>query len=181
MNRIAILGPAFTFHDLASQTFLPDHQAVYYDKFDLIFQDLIEGKIHEALIAVHNSEAGWVENNWERIQKEGLKLKAEFELRIALHLAGKAKYQLKDIKRIYSHPMALAQTKKYFIPDQGIEFISTSSTAAAIEQLKKEKSVNAGVICSKEAIKSNELYMIEQNIQDSTKNMTRFAWVSRSC
>ena len=85
---------------------------------------------------------------------------------------------LKDIKRIYSHPQGYNQCKlfleEHFLQD--VEFIPTRSTAAAAARAKDDPS--SAAICSHIAAKIHKLPIHFQRIEDNLANKTRFLILS---
>lgn len=178
MTNLGLLGPENTFHDLARKRFLPDHTPFYYKSFDEIFSALKDGSIQYALMALSNSGAGIVGNNLEIIKKNGFKLLNEFELQINLCLGSANNNTIMTIKRIFSHPMAIKETTHYFSKYTHIKFVSSTSTAGAIDEMRNSRDKHAGVISSKEALEDQQLLIIAENIQDQSHNSTTFGLIS---
>lgn len=178
MTNLGLLGPENTFHDLARKQFLPDHTPHYFKSFEDIFQALRQGQINKALIALSNSGAGIVGNNLEIIQTSGFRLLEKFELPINLCLGCAQTNTITNIQKIFSHPMAIKETKEYFSKYSHIKFVSSISTAGAIDELKNSRDKLAGVISSKEALENHGLLIIAENIQDEAHNSTTFGLIS---
>lgn len=178
MTELGLLGPENTFHDLARKRFLPQLSFEYFNSFDAIFKALSEGEIKQALVALRNSHSGKVSNNSDRIKENSLSLLEEFELPVNLCLGSTSPNTIDSINKIYSHPMAIKETTKYFLKYSHIKFVSSSSTAGAIEELRNGRDKNAGVISSKEALTDQKLLIISENIQDDKSNSTTFGLIS---
>ena len=178
MKGLGLLGPQYTYHDLAREQFLPGLTYQYFDTFDEIFNALKSGKIEKALIAIRNSSAGAVNDHQERIEKEGMPVLAEFDLPIHLCLGSLQNENIKEIKRIYSHPMAIKETQRYFSKYGHLTFIASTSTAGAIEEIKNNQGEHTAVIASKAAILGNGLLLVKENIEDNKNNVTTFACIT---
>ena len=178
MTDLGLLGPEYTFHDLARRRFLSELKHTYYSSFDEVFNALKSGEIKQALIALRNSHSGDVNTNGKLIQNKGLKLLKEFDLEVNLCLGGFFKNNISSIQKIHSHPMAIKETRDYFSKYSHIKFISSKSTAGAIEELRNGRDKRAAVISSKEALIANSLSIVAENIQDSNQNVTTFGLVS---
>ena len=74
MTDLGLLGPEYTFHDLARRRFLSELKHTYYSSFDEVFNALKSGEIKQALIALRNSHSGDVNTNGKLIHNKGLKL-----------------------------------------------------------------------------------------------------------
>lgn len=177
MNDLGLLGPQYTYHDLARATFLKGLSYTYYASFDSIFAALKDGEIKQALVAISNNQSGKVGDNLTQIEKNNFKQKAHYDLPIHLCLGSNYNFPLSHIKKIYSHPMAIKETQVYFSKFSQITFVSSKSTAGAIKELKKDEHGRAAVISSKAAIEFYKLHLIAENIEDHDNNMTTFCLI----
>ena len=177
MNSLGLLGPENTYHDIARKRYLPHFKPNFYKSFDELFRALKEGKINKALVALRNSTSGFVNDNLDTIKKSGFKVIEEFEMPIHLYLGSVQPNTLKSIRKIYSHPMAIKETQKYFRKYSHITFISSESTTGAIQELKNNRDPYAAVISSKEALDKNELLTISEHIEDEPNNSTTFGLI----
>lgn len=84
----------------------------------------------------------------------------------------------KDIKTIVSHPQALEQCSEY-IEKNNFSVISFSDTASAAEYVKNLGDISVASLSSKTAAELNGLKIIEEEVNDSPNNITRFASFSR--
>lgn len=83
-----------------------------------------------------------------------------------------------DIERVYSHPQALAQCRKWLdenLPD--VPLIDVSSTAAAAQLASGDRS--AAAIASAMAGAQYDLRQVKANIADNPSNFTRFLVISK--
>lgn len=179
MTNLGLLGPENTYHDIARKKYLPNVKPMFYKTFDDLFIALKEGKINRALVAIKNSTSGFVNNNLELIKQSGYKVVQEFELPIHLCLGSIRPNSLSSIKKIYSHPMAIKETQKFFSKYSHITFISSTSTSGAIDELKNNRDPHGAVISSIEALEGNKLHLISENIEDAPNNSTTFSLIEK--
>ncbi len=177
MNKVGVLGPQFTFHDLAAKAFLPAHEPIYFQDFNAIFSALEEGLIESALIAVYNSLAGSVGHNKERIAKH-YRLMSTHDFPIHLCLGAIKRIELNEIKQVYSHAMAIKETQKFFQQHPYIIPKIDKSTSESITKVKEDKTASTGVIASAEAIEAAELVCLKAHIEDHSRNYTTFAHIA---
>jgi transcriptional regulator with PAS, ATPase and Fis domain len=97
---------------------------------------------------------------------------------IVHNLIGKKGTSIKDIKKVASHPQALAQCNKY-IQKHNFEKIEYSNTAIAALDLSKSNDTSLAVIASSEVAKLYDLEILETNVNESRNNTTRFAVFSK--
>ena len=104
-----------------------------------------------------------------------IRIYGELDININHCLVG---YNKEKIKRIYSHPQALAQCRRY-IKKHGWEVVPVSSTAKAVKLVRSIGSEEVGAIASKEAAKLYNLKVLEEGVQDYKNNTTRFILIGR--
>lgn len=179
MDKLGILGPENTFHDIARKKYIPQYPVLYYNDFDSIFTALASDNITKAFIAIENNSSGLVGNNLERIEKTGLAILATYDLPIKLHLGSLNARKIEELSKIYSHPMAIKETVHFFSAYPNITFEATRSTAAAIEKALKTKTRGVGVISSKQALAASPLLTIAESIEDEPNNATTFCLIEK--
>lgn len=177
MKDLGLLGPENTYHDIARKRYIPHFSYTFFNSFEDIFTALKEGRVKKALVAIRNSTSGMVSNNLERIKSYGFNIHEQFELPVHLYLGSYTPNTIKSISKIYSHPMAIKETQKFFSKYHHITFISSSSTAGAIDELRNNPNETAAVISSKEALEKNNLLVISKNIEDHPDNTTTFSLI----
>jgi len=192
--NVAILGPKGTFSELAAIKFfnsenIKDINIIYFDAIDEVFEYVssFQTKINEkkeiyGVVPIENSIEGSVNLTMDCLQDYDVKIFGEIVLDIELMLCTKENNiqkpseflspleRIKKIKFVYSHPHALAQSRK-FLKKFKLKGIPCESTAKACEMACKKK--NAGAIASKEAARIYNLNILFENIEDY-KSQTRF-------
>ena len=82
---------------------------------------------------------------------------------------------LSHIKRLYSHPAAFGQCKRFIAQHmKGVECLEISSTSKAAEIVSQDASKTSAAIASKTAAKLSGLELLAEGIQDHSSNTTRF-------
>jgi len=153
------------------------------NNFKEIFKNVEERKADFGVVAIENSIAGSVYENFDNLNKFKVKVIGECYLKIEHNLLGiKAKLpfnlRIKFIKKIYSHPKALEQCNKFLDKYPYIEKIAYSDTASAAKLVSELNDITIACIASKECAKIYNLEILKENIQDNRNNLTRFLIIS---
>jgi chorismate mutase/prephenate dehydratase len=82
------------------------------------------------------------------------------------------------IKKVYSHPQALGQSRS-FLKHLGCELISTYDTAGAVKMLKGQGAPDAGAVASARAAEIYGMKVLAREVEDNPNNFTRFFILSR--
>jgi len=172
-TTVAFLGPEASFSHLAAQQHFGE-SSQYYSQTSIarVFDEVERGSVDWGVVPVENSLEGSVNITLDRLILTPLKIRAEIYLRISHCLISSAN-EMKGIKKIYSHPQALAQCRiwlKTNFPNCRLQ--EKESTAAAAQMVKGKKTEAA--IGSTLAATKNGLNILAAGIEDNTSNTTRF-------
>jgi prephenate dehydratase len=180
-KTIYFLGDLFSFHHLAGVDFFGgDNQFIAASTFDDIISNTQSQAGNFAVVAVENSLAGDVPGNFQRISLSGLTIIGEITAPVELHLAAKSPIQIGDLKTVYSHQMAIKESKRFFEQYPDIEFVNTPSTASAVKLVATSVKQNIAAIGNKSAIAYYHLQVIAENIDNHAENFTRFLILSNN-
>lgn len=173
--KVAIQGIATSFHEVAALT----HFDTAIDTVEcLSFHALCEALKHDradyAVMAIENSIAGSILPNYFLLQEYHFSIVGELYLPIHLHLLALPGVQLKDIRSIESHPMAIRQCTEFLHKLDGVEIKESDDTALSAKNIKQKALKNAAAIANEQAAKKFGLQIIEKSIETHKKNFTRF-------
>lgn len=171
--RVAFLGPEATFtHQAAAEHF--GHAALFEPVSDipLVFKEVETGRADFGVVPIENSTEGIVNYTLDKFVESNLKICSEIIIAVGHHLLSSVE-DIKKIRRVHSHPQALAQCRQWLLQHlPNAELIKTDSTAQAAKSILKKKTDAA--IASSYAADKYGLHVLAKNIQDVTSNYTRF-------
>jgi chorismate mutase/prephenate dehydratase len=174
--RIAYLGPAGTFTFRAAESAARVRFGSFVDyvpgrTVEEVFLLTDRGEADYGVVPVENSTEGSVGQTLDMFIDSPLKICSEILLWITHHLVGHG--PLESVRRIYSHPQALAQCRRWLTTNlPRAEAIESSSTSAAAQRAAAE--LDSAAIGTEEAAAQNGLQLLARGIQDQAHNATRF-------
>ena len=175
---VAFLGPEATFSHEAAVNFF-GHSATYRaaESIEQVFS-LVEGDVCQCgVVPVENSYEGSVRNTLDLFYQYDLKISAERFRRIRQHLLTRAS-DIEKIERLYSHPMAIAQCRVWLNTHMATTPVEeVASTALAAKMASSDPT--AGAIGCRLAGETFDLNILEQNIEDTPDNYTRFLVIGK--
>jgi chorismate mutase/prephenate dehydratase len=177
-EKIAYLGPEGSFtHQAAESRFGAMSSYLPLNSIEAVFKVLANKEAKYGVVPIENNTEGAVGATLDCLGKYDSLIIAEIYLDIHHSFATLAE-DLKNIKRIYSHPQGYNQCKAFLEEHMllDVEFIPTRSTAAAAKRAKEDK--NSAAICSSIAAKINQLPIHFEKIEDNQANRTRFLILS---
>ncbi|MEA2013761.1 MAG: prephenate dehydratase [Thermodesulfobacteriota bacterium] len=170
---VAYLGPDASFSHLAVQSHFGKSASLFPQSniFD-VFDQIEKRKIAWGVVPVENSLEGSVAITLDRLISTPLSIVADIFLSISHCLLSTGK-DLKALKRVYSHPQAMAQCQEWLrknLPHCSLHEVESTSKAAQTVMEDDE----GAAIGSIQAAAVNKLSIIAEGIEDRPSNTTRF-------
>ena len=174
MTIIAFQGEDGAFSQEAIfETFGGETQTVACRTFDEVFRAVETGRANLGMLPIENSTAGAINQSYDLLLDRDLRIVSEVIFRVRLTLMTPNDMAMADIKRVYSHPQALAQSEHY-IAAHGWQPIAVYDTAGSARQLAAAPEKDAAAIASETAARLYGLRVLERGIEDLHNNHTRF-------
>lgn len=149
-------------------------------RFEDVFRALSRGGIDAAVIPIENTLAGSVHENYDHLLHYDVRIAAETNVRIVHNLIAPAGVRLKDIRRVYSHPVALNQCLRFFVRHRRMESTPFYDTAGSVKMVMEEKARDAAAIGSAVAARMYGGKILLRSIEDDRRNFTRFFLLYRT-
>ena len=176
---IAYLGPEASFtHQAAEKRFGLTGNYVPITTINGIFREVQSDKATFGIVPIENTTNGIVSETINCLNDYDLKIVGEVVLDIH-HVFATTCSDIKKIKKIYSRDIAFNQCSN-FLRDFGldnVELVPVDSTAKAAQIVKDEEF--SAAICPEVAAKIYNVPVMFTNIEDDSKNRTRFFVISK--
>jgi prephenate dehydratase len=178
--RIAYQGEPGAYSEAAAVRFSGHADLLACPSFEDVFAAVASGKVTHGIVPVENSIGGSIHRNYDLLLEHDLPIVGEVQLVITHNLLALPGTTLEGIKRIYSHPQALAQCERFLrgLPDVAVE--ATYDTAGSAKLVRDGRLTDAAAIASERAAEVFGLAVVKAEIQDYSDNITRFLVVSRT-
>ena len=137
------------------------------------------GEADYAVLPFENSSAGIVAENYDLLKEYGYYIVGEQKIKINHCILGLDGANFDHIKKIYSHPQALAQCSKFLEKHREWEIIPEKNTAMAAKKVKEDADPTQAAIASSLTAELYGLDMLAEGVQNNSMNETRFIIVSR--
>ncbi|SOC78789.1 prephenate dehydratase [Salinimicrobium sediminis] len=178
-EKVAIQGIEGSFHhQVAREYFGKDVQVDECMSFGDVVRSLTRGESGRAVMAIENSIAGSILPNYALIDENNLKIIGEHYIPIQMNLMAVPGRKIEDIKKVYSHPMALLQCKEFFSNYPHIRLIEDADTASVAKRISENNSQHSAAVASKTAAELFGLEIIAADIHTIKSNTTRFLVLS---
>ena len=144
-----------------------------------VFKKVRTGTVGAAVIPIENSLAGSVAEHFDLLLSSGLFIQRESRLRIQHNLIAAPGVTLRDLRQVYSHPVALQQCREFFRKNARIQPTPFYDTAGAVKYVVGNQLQHAAAIAGIRAATEYSGQVLQKGIEDNKQNFTRFFLVSR--
>ena len=149
-------------------------QPVACQRFDEVFAALEQRRVPAAVIPMENTLHGSVHENYDLLLKHDFTITAETNVRIVHHLIAPPGTAFAQVRKVYSHPVALNQCLDFFERHKRIERVPFYDTAGSVKMILEERPDGAAAIASELAAKIYGGRILKREIEDDRQNYTRF-------
>jgi len=154
-----------------------DHFPV--DTWREAIEALRTGRAAAAVLPIENSTAGAVYENYDLLMENDVTIIGEQILPIDHCLLGTTDSSIEQIQTVYSHPQAILQCEDYLkVQHPQFHAVALDNTAMAAKKVKEEQNSAVGAIAGRMNADIYGLKILEEGIQDTKDNETRFIIVS---
>ncbi|MEM1409519.1 MAG: prephenate dehydratase domain-containing protein [Pseudomonadota bacterium] len=172
-GKIAHLGSPGSYSHEACLKFAPHLEPVGFLTFKEVIQAIEKDPEMRGMIPIENSFVGRVQDIYALLPTSKVSIETEFFLPIVHNLLAKPGSNVSALRTARGHPMALAQCRSA-IERLNLTKIIDSDTGSACQYVAENSDGTMAAIGSLAAAQHYGLDVIEEAIQDSDGNKTRF-------
>ncbi|KAJ6830888.1 arogenate dehydratase/prephenate dehydratase 2, chloroplastic-like isoform X1 [Iris pallida] len=176
--RVAYQGLPGAYSESAAAKAYPNCQAVPCELFETAFDAVGRWLVDRAVLPIENSLGGSIHRNYDLLLRHKLHIVGEVVYAVRHCLLVNRGVKLEDLKRVLSHPQALAQCE-HTLTKLGVVKEAVDDTAGAAKFVASNKLKDAGAVASSLAADIYDLDILAQDIQDDSDNVTRFLMLAR--
>jgi prephenate dehydratase len=175
-SKIIIQGELGCFHEEAAQKYFGEngHSFVPAESFPILAARLDKHPSdHIAIMAIENSIAGSLLQNYRILREHKFRVVGEVYLRIKHNLMALPGQEVNEIKEVHSHPMALNQCLAY-LSDKEMKLVESEDTALSAKRIFEKQTRGVAAIAGRRAAELYGLEILAEGIETSKVNYTRF-------
>jgi len=143
------------------------------DTLEKVFKLVQDGSLSHGIVPVENSQEGSMGRTYDLLLESDVMVCGEMHIRMTYSLIANKSTSLGSIKKIYSHPHALAQCQA-FLRHLGCELIPTYTTTAVLKMIKDKKAHDIAVITSESVAFAYDMQILAREVEDNPRNSNRF-------
>lgn len=182
--RVAFTGTEGAYgHQAALQHFgvtSRDVSLKAYGTFKQMLEAVLDGHADRGVLPIENTTAGSVYEAYDLLLRLNLSIVGEEIVDVRHCLLGVSDAPLETLRRIHSHPQALAQCSEFLAGLPACEGVAAANTALAARHIRDLKDPSEAAIASEEAGVHFGLHVLRRDIANQPVNYTRFVIVAAS-
>jgi prephenate dehydratase len=173
--KAAFQGERGAFSEEAARRILGrDVEALARVSFDEMFQAVVSGTADCAMAPIENTLAGSVIRNYDLLLENDLTIVGEVVLRVVHNLIAPPGVTVAQVRRVYSHPVALAQCERFFAAHRQFEVVPAYDTAGSVKMIMESGKRDEAAIAGASAAEVYGAHILEAGIESNAQNFTRF-------
>ena len=172
--KVAIQGELGSFSHEAARKMLPRATVVPCARSAEVFDRVEKGSVNAAVIPIENTLAGTVAEHADLLVARNVFVQGEYLLRIVHNVIAAPGVQLKSLRRVLSHPVALDQCRDFFHRHPQIEAVPFYDTAGSVKHGIANRLEDAAGIAGRQAVREYAGKGLQAGIEDDKRNFTRF-------
>lgn len=178
--RIGFQGEKGAYSELAAKRYFKSSnlELVPHKTFADVFLAIARKRVDCGIVPVENTLNGGIREVFNLLDEHSVYVTGEIKLRISHMLLGLPGAKLSGVKRVYSHPQALLQCRK-FIRKARLSQAEYFDTAGAAKYVSQLGDPSIAAIAGQSAAEDYGLIVLKKHIESDGKNFTRFLVVAR--
>jgi chorismate mutase/prephenate dehydratase len=178
LKRVAFQGIEGAYGEIAGKKYFAPYldQTLFYgvESFEQVIAAVEDGEADYGLLPVENTTAGSINEVYDLLSVAQLSIVGEEILQIRHCLLATEEVPLGNIRKILSHPQALADCVRFISKLPNCESLPCPDAAAAVKKVKEASDPAMAAIAGDEAGRIYGLKVLRRNIEDQPNNYTRF-------
>lgn len=178
IGRVAFQGERGAYSEAAAAVLAPRAEPLPCRLLSDVFDAVTAGRAQSGVVPVENSQAGSINETYDLLLAHALHITGEHDQRIRHCLLALPGRPLARLRRVLSHPQALAQCDA-FLRAHGLEGVPAYDTAGSARLVAQQKLKDTGAIAGAHAAAIYGLEVLAEGIETNPANYTKFLLVAR--
>jgi prephenate dehydratase len=175
----AYQGAPGAYSEEAARTLLGDEARLMpCATLEQAFEAVVDGRANHAVVPIEDAHSGTVPQVYELLLGHDLVVSRETTINVDHVLVARRGATRREIRRVMSHPIALAQCADFFRQNRNVEAVSVFDTAGAVRMIVQADDNSVAAIASHRAAELYGAEILAEHIQDHRDNWTRFLLIS---
>ncbi|MCR5528821.1 MAG: bifunctional chorismate mutase/prephenate dehydratase [Saccharofermentans sp.] len=176
---VACQGVEGAYSQKAADKLFLNANIMYFRTFDGVFKAVESGLVKYGVLPIENSSYGSVTQVYDLMKSHRFNIVRSVKLQISHKLLSKPGTDPKAIREVFSHEQAIGQCSQFFKDNKDIKVTIVANTAIAAQMVADSDRDDVAAISSQDCCDLYGLQVINDRIQNSDHNYTRFICISK--
>lgn len=176
---VACQGVQGSYSQAACEKLFEVPNTIFFNSFEGVFNAVDKGLCQYGILPIENSTYGSVGTVYDLMRSYNFHIVKSIRLRVNHCLLAKPGTKMSNVKEIFSHEQAIGQCGEFLKTLNDVKITPCENTARAAKLVAESDRDDVAAICSRECIDLYGLESINNNIQVSDNNYTRFICISK--
>jgi prephenate dehydratase len=145
-----------------------------------VFARVVNASVDGAVLPIENSLHGSVAEHYDLLLAQPIRIARESLLRVRHNLIVRPGVTAAEVKRVFSHPVALSQCRKWLAAHPQFDVVNFYDTAGSVKHLMAEALDDTAGIAPELAARQYGAEVLVAGIEDHPENFTRFHLLVRA-
>ena len=177
---VACQGTEGAYSQIACDRLFARPSIMYMSSFQGVFQAVDKNLCRYGILPIENSVHGSVTAVYDLMKKYNFFIAREIKILVSHALLTKGHKNLADIKEVYSHEQAIGQCSEFLSKHPEIKVNIVENTAVAAKMVAASDRDDVAAISSQNCAELYGLRVVDEDIQNSANNYTRFICISKN-
>ena len=175
---VACQGVEGAYSQLACEKLFKNPRIQYFRNFEGVFSAIEAGFCQYGILPIENSTAGSVKRVYDLMVKHNFSIVRSTRMKVDHCLLAKADHE--EIKEIFSHEQAIAQSATFLKSLGNVKITVCENTAIAAMMVAQSDRKDVAALSSRMCAELYGLKILKSGVQDEGNNHTRFLCISKN-
>ena len=175
---VACQGVEGAYSQLACEKLFKNPRIQYFRNFEGVFSAIEAGFCQYGILPIENSTAGSVKRVYDLMVKRNFSIVRSTRMKVDHCLLAKADHE--EIKEIFSHEQAIAQSATFLKSLGNVKITVCENTAIAAMMVAQSDRKDVAALSSRMCAELYGLKILKSGVQDEGNNHTRFLCISKN-
>ena len=175
---VACQGVEGAYSQLACEKLFKTPRIQYFRNFEGVFSAIEAGFCQYGILPIENSTAGSVKRVYDLMVKRNFSIVRSTRMKVDHCLLAKADHE--EIKEIFSHEQAIAQSATFLKSLGNVKITVCENTAIAAMMVAQSDRKDVAALSSRMCAELYGLKILKSGVQDEGNNHTRFLCISKN-
>ena len=179
-GSVACQGVEGAYSQIAAERLFPQGSISYFKTWEGVFNAVEKGLCKFGVLPIENSTHGTIVAVYDLMRHHNFHIVRSIKLQVNHVLVANPGVRLDQIKEIFSHEQALGQCSGFLKAHPQIKATAVENTAVAAKMVMESGRDDVAAICSAACADLYNLRILEDHVQNSDFNYTRFICITKT-